>query len=391
MARLFQTTSNSIRVLLITVLIILGCGSLFTQDNKPKQEPPSTGNLVKVFAAVRDAKGSFRNDLLQKDFTLKEDGKKQDIAGFSVESDLPLTIGLIIDCSAGMQGAIAKLQEALRVFFYSMFRPGKDKFFIIKLRDIEKPGKAMMRNVPCAGQIELFHDLTAKPVEIEKTIYSIGWEGYFGEIWDAQFETMLADSIIYAATKKFMLLPSQTRKALIVLSDGDHIGNHLDLALENVLEADAQIFAIHIYDPNFGIGNKVGDGEAGFSGQGGFGEFSALGRDNNIGLSGGISQTPMGPDGQFRSTPANPQNTNICALNLQLLSAQTGGASFEYGGKKSLEDICGKIEKELRSYYSIGYYPLPSNNKGCRRIKVEVKDGYYVHATESYCPTHILP
>jgi len=92
------------------------------------------------------------------------------------------------------------------------------------------------------------------------------------------------------------------------------------------------------------------------------------------------------PDGSFNFQIPGQQNWAVYGENLVALSGKTGGTSFEYSGQKGLEDIYGEIEEELRSYYSLGYYPLPSGNKGCRKIKVEVKEGFSVHARESYCP-----
>jgi len=386
MTSLLNKTSKGVRALLIAVLILIGCGSLFTKDKPEKSETPtfkSDVKLVNVFASVRDNKGAFRNDLLKEDFSLREDGKKASIENFSTEADLPLAIGVIIDFSPSMQGAITQLQVASRAFFKKLLRPGKDQLFIMKFRDIIASGKTMTFN----GQIELFQDLTSKPLVIDKAVNAIGGDVYFGDFWDAQFDTMLADSVVYANTKKMMLLPPQTRKALIVMGDGYHVGNRLDMAALSALEADTQIFTIHIYDPNFGTGRMVGDGTEGSTAQGGFGDFGALGKKNNMGLSGQSSFFKPGADGYYNFNIPGQTNWAVYGQNLQALSGKTGGTYFEYGGQKSLEDIYGEIEEELRSYYSLGFYPLPSGNKGCRKIKVEVKDGFSVHARESYCPS----
>jgi len=282
MTSLLNKISNGVRVFLIAVLILIGSSSLFTKD-KPEKSGGTTFSTetkeVNVYASVRDNKGAFRNDLVKEDFKLREDGKVANIEHFSTEADLPLTIGVIIDFSPSMQGAITQLQVASRAFFKRMLRPGKDQLFIMKFRDIIASGKTMTFN----GQIELFQDLTSKPLEIDKAVSAIGGDVYFGDFWDAQFDTMLADSIVYATTKKMMLPPPQTRKALIVLGDGYHVGNRLDMAALSALEADAQIFTVHIYDPNFGMGgNKVGDGVEGSGAQGGFGDFGGLGKNNRM-------------------------------------------------------------------------------------------------------------
>jgi VWFA-related protein len=383
MARLLKKTSNSVKVLLIAVLIVMGGSNLFTKDDpdKPGTTIRVNTNIVNVFATVRDKKGTFRNDLTQEDFAIKEDGRSQKITGFSPEVDLPLTVGMVIDFSPSMQGVVTQLQLATKAFFKRMLRPGKDQLFILKFRDIERPGRGMPS---FDGQIELVQDLTSKPVEIEKAVGIIGWGGLVGEFWEAEFKTMLADSINWAATKKLMLLPPESRKAIIVFGDGYHVDNHMDMAVLSALEAGAQIFSIRIFDRNFNLGysgSTVGDSETGGSGPGKFGtmdkSFNSVGANKGTFDWSGI-QMPKNIPGL--------QNMEVYGQNLMALSGRTGGEYFEYSGKKSLEDIYGQIEEELRSYYSLAY-TSDSKNPGCRKIKLNVvKDGFFVHSRESYCP-----
>jgi Ca-activated chloride channel homolog len=363
MARLFHKTSNSIRVLLIAILTLISCSRSFTKDEPEK--PLLLGNcrdvitknelgqtvillncsMGNIVVTVRDKQGAFKNDLSYEDFILKEDGRKQAISSFSREVDLPLTIGMIIDFSPIMEGVAEQLQEASRVLFKKMLRPKIDQMFMMELRDIERISKP----VTFGGQIELVQDLTSDPEKIEKTANAIGGHNYFGDFLDAEFDTMLADSISYAATNKFMMLPHQSRKALIVLGSGYHVGNHLDLAFLTALEANTQIFAIHISDPNFGFSNTFGGGTAGLS--------------------------------------TSKQNWAVYGANLRALSLRTGGSYFEYDGKKSFEAIFGEIAEALRSCYLLGYMPSDNKKSGCRKLDVSVKkEGLIVHAPESYCP-----
>jgi Ca-activated chloride channel homolog len=357
MAMLLKKIPNGVRVLPIAILTSIGCSSLFTQDNKSKEElnwrlTGPQAYIVNVFATVRDIKGDYKNDLLSDDFNLKVDGKYQAIDSFSTEADLPLTIGMIVDYSPSMIGVATQLQESSQSFFKKMLRPGKDQLFIMKFEDIVKGGK---KGMTFDGQIKLVQDSTSDAEKIEKAANQISSKSGTGQFWDAEFETMLADSIIYAATNKFMTLLPLNRKVLIVLGDGYHVGNHLDQAVLPALEAGVSIFTIHIFDPNFGSSNLT-DGD----------------------VIGGFFDSIKG-------------HTSFVVYweNLRTLSKKTGGAyfEFEYNAKKSLDDIFGKIEKELHSYYSIGYMPSDSKKSGCRKLDLIVKnEGLTVHAPESYCP-----
>jgi Ca-activated chloride channel homolog len=364
MAMILQKISQGARILLIAILIFINGNSLFTQD-APKKEQDATKkpevfsisqsvDLVNVFASVRNKKGTYITNLTQDDFTIKEDGRKQPISNFVREVDLPLTIGMIVDFSPSMQAVTQQLQIASRAFFNKMIRPGQDKVLIMKFRDVQRTSG---RSMSYDGSIELLQDLTSNMAEIEKAANLIAWDGIGGNQWDAQFETMLADSIIFA-TRRFMMV--EGRKALIVMGDGFHAGNHMEQAIQFAQEQDTQIYSIHISDPNFGASSS-GAG-AGFSRWGNMG-----------GMGGGMGAA---------------QNDTVYATNLQTFSGKTGGNYFEYSGKKSLDNIYKEIEEELRSQYSIGYAPPEENkNPGCRKLEVKVlKDGLTVHARERYCP-----
>src|ERR1700679_2739776 len=55
--------------------------------------------VVSLPVTVRDKKGKIVRDLTKDDFDLEEDGKPQTIRYFSQETNLPLTIGLLVDTS----------------------------------------------------------------------------------------------------------------------------------------------------------------------------------------------------------------------------------------------------------------------------------------------------
>jgi VWFA-related protein len=340
---MFQAKSGRI-IFLMAILILMNSSILQSQDalKKGKQAGTPEGastfsvgvdvEVVNAFVTVRNKKGAFIKDLTQEDFGLKEDGRKQTISYFSREVDMPLTIGMILDTSPSMAGAMGQLQIASRTFLQKMIRPGKDNLFLMKFRDVQNASMSF------DGQIEMVQRLTSSSEMIEKAANLIGWNGVAGPTVQAEFQTMLGDSISMASK---ILMPLKGRKALIIMGDGFHIGYHQDLAIGAAQEADALIYTIRIYDQNFG---NAGGGMGGF-------------------------------------------NPDVSGENLRMLSDRTGGAYFEYSGKKNLDEIYGQIEEELRSQYSLGYMPLKSDNKGFRKIRVDVqKPGMVVRAREGYYP-----
>ncbi|MGA7411307.1 MAG: VWA domain-containing protein [Bryobacteraceae bacterium] len=88
----------------------------------------STGvKVVNVFAAVRDKNGQILKDLSKDEFQLKEDDRPQTIQYFSRESNLPLTLGLLIDTSMSQRRVLGDERRASYRFFDQVMREDKDK------------------------------------------------------------------------------------------------------------------------------------------------------------------------------------------------------------------------------------------------------------------------
>jgi Ca-activated chloride channel family protein len=91
------------------------------------QQPDTTikvdVRLVNVFAAVLDQNGALIGDLERDNFEIYEDGLRQDIAVFSRESELPLSIVLAIDVSMSTRKDLKLELESGRRFVHSILRP----------------------------------------------------------------------------------------------------------------------------------------------------------------------------------------------------------------------------------------------------------------------------
>src|SRR5438309_10004504 len=86
---------------------------------------------VNILFTVADRKGKFVTNLRKDDFRVSEDEKAQSITNFSSETDLPLTIALLVDTSGSIRDKLRFEQEAAIEFFYSTLRRGKDKALVI--------------------------------------------------------------------------------------------------------------------------------------------------------------------------------------------------------------------------------------------------------------------
>ena len=82
------------------------------------------------FFNVKDKKGGLIPNLNKGDFQILEDGKPQTIKYFTAESDLPLTLGILIDSSGSQQRVLEMEKEVGANFLSEILRP-KDEAFVI--------------------------------------------------------------------------------------------------------------------------------------------------------------------------------------------------------------------------------------------------------------------
>jgi len=309
------------------------------------QEPTFSADVkvVNVFATVRDKQGDIVKDLKKEDFTLLEDGRPQTIRYFAQQSDLPLTLGLLVDTSGSERRMIPTERTASHKFLEQVLRPDRDKAFLIHFDH----------------DVELLQDLTASRERLEKALDELqasqrqsgagsgqgaGGMGYPGGGGRRSHGgTALYDAVYLAGDE--ILSKQSGRKAMILLTDGEDNGSRISLeeAIASANRADTLGYAVRIAD------EEIGSMVRGWNGGGGMER----------------------PDGK---------------KILKQIAKQTGGGYFEFGKKKPLEDIYAEIEDELRSQYSIGYTSDHSgNDKGFRKIEVTVgKKGFVVQARDGY-------
>jgi len=99
----------------------------------PGQDEPTFSTDVKVvnvLATVRTKSGQIVNDLTKDDFSILENGRSEAIKYFSRESDLPLTIGLMVDTSMSQARVLESERSASFQFVDQVLREGKDKVFV---------------------------------------------------------------------------------------------------------------------------------------------------------------------------------------------------------------------------------------------------------------------
>jgi len=325
--------------------------------------------VVNVLATVRDKHGQIVNSLTKDDFTLQEDGRAETIKYFSRESDLPLTLGLLVDTSLSQRRVLGEERSASYSFLEKMLRP-RDQAFVIHFDH----------------EAELLQDLTSSNEKLQAALDKLeaperpalsrgggsGGSGRSGGGWPGSgggggghgrghgggggAGTVLYDAAYLASDE--LMKPQKGRKALIVLTDGVDRGSKetLDAAMEAAQRADTVVYSILFKDD-----------EAYDNGGGGFGGMGRMGR-------GGGRRYPQ---------ESRPDGKKI----MERICQETGGRLFEVSKKQPIDKIYADLQEELRNQYSLGYTPAKSDQGvGYRKIalatkqkdlKVQARNGYY--------------
>src|SRR5437764_5552748 len=102
------------------------------QQNQQEQMPTFSANVkvVNVLASVRDKKGQIISNLGKDDFAIEEDGRPQTIRYFTRETDLPLTLGLLVDTSLSQRRVLEEERTASYSFLSKILREDKDTAFV---------------------------------------------------------------------------------------------------------------------------------------------------------------------------------------------------------------------------------------------------------------------
>jgi VWFA-related protein len=275
-------------------------------------------NLTNIFFTAADKQKRFVSNLKREDVRVLEDGTPQEIFTFQPNSDLPLSLAILIDCSGSEERTLPEEKAAARSFLESVLRENKDEAAIVSF----------------TGEVTLEQGLTGNVARLRRAIDQVEFvppSGYIGggvvvggtpPISGTQ-QTLAGSTAIWDAiwaTSNELLTDSaeHQRRAIILLTDGeDTISQvHMQDAINRALKADALIYAI-------GIGDRY-----------------------QFGINEGA---------------------------LKKITEGTGGRAYFPRNERELRDAFAQIERDLREQYLIAY---SSSNKtrdsSYRRVAIEI-------------------
>lgn len=283
--------------------------------------------MVNLLFSVREKKGAYVSNLEAADLEFYEDGKKQEVKHFSRETNLPLTIGLLVDVSRSQESLIEEERRASMKFF-SQVLGAKDMAFIISfgadselLQDYTNALPLLQKGL---GELRLNAGVSGMS-PTGTTVPSPG--GGRG--------TVLYEAVWLAAKEK--LRSEVGRKALVVITDGVDVGSRMKIekAIEEAQRSDTIIYAVLFEDPRYTSWQY-----GGVSGEGA----------------------------------------------MKRMAEETGGRVFRVDRRTTLDDIYAMIQQEMRSQYAAAYTSTnTASDGGYRRIEVKTKrPGLVVQARKGY-------
>lgn len=248
--------------------------------------------MVLVNATVADLQDRPVTDLGKKDFRIFENGVEQEIRTFSHE-DAPVSIGVLFDMSNSMTDKVDKARRAALQVLRTA-NP-QDEFFLVSF----------------GSRAQLTSGFTSDLAELEERMMSVKPKG----------QTALLDAI--AIGMEQMKHARNRNRAFVVISDGgdNHSRNHESRIRSDLREADCQLYAMGIFDPQ-----------------------------------------------DMKRTREEREGPSLLSEFAEL----TGGRVFPVSNLNDLPDVAAKISMELRDRYVFGYLPGGPHDGAWRTIKVRI-------------------
>jgi Ca-activated chloride channel family protein len=211
------------------ILMGAGAGSVFSRllAGAPADEQDYTirseVRLVLLDVSVKDRAGGFVSGLSQENFKVFENDRPQPITVFD-RSDLPVTVGILVDESRSMAPKRAAVLTAALTFITES-NP-KDEVFVLSFNDTVKPGLLAP---------QLFSD---NRVELRSALFRGVSEG----------KTALFDAVV--AGLEQLKMGKRDKKTLVVISDGgDNTSTHTRRETLDLIEGNiATVYTVGLFD-----------------------------------------------------------------------------------------------------------------------------------------------
>jgi Ca-activated chloride channel homolog len=308
----------------------------------------TSSNLVMVPVSVTDQTGQAVQGLQVTDFRLEEEGKKQEISGIGDPEQVPLAIALLFDISSStsQKGFFASQQNAAATFLRLVMKP-TDRAAIFTIT-----GKPTMVQALASAETS-----AAKMGSIPAATTSV--------------PTAFYDTVAAAAKYLSTSAPSNFRRVIVVLSDGD------DNFSEQIRDMSLADYRATTSGQQAALGSRAG--------------LQNLHQRAVASVQKAVQQA----DVIFYSVnPGGPSiKLNLIAMRaergMETIAAATGGTAFVPDSDKDLERVFRQVAAELRGQYLLQYYgdsDAPATQFRRIQVLVPARNDLRVRARQGYYP-----
>ena len=326
-----------IRTLLALLSVVSAAAVSVTAQSSDGFRFRSGVELVNVTATVTDDSGRFVSGLRKEDFTVYDDGVRQDVAYFSSDR-VPVSLGIVLDASGSMTSErMASAQAAIDRFIYKLLGQDDELFFM-----------------EFASAPRLRQQWTHDRGLISRAVDRVNPNGGTA-MYDA-----VAEALPLASAGQ------NRKKALLVISDGNDSSSDVSIweLRQLIRESEAIVYALAVDCT---------------------GSSSSSGGGVTRPLPPPVTPTPFPFPIPGRRRPAFPQITGgiftrnsgcepLDANALRQITDDTGGRTEIVRGFNSLDGATARIADELSKQYSLGYANNGEKDGRWHAIRVEVRD-----------------
>ena len=287
----------------------------------PNNQAPAVGDddvvrvdteLATVLLTAIDRDRRFVTTLRREDVRVVEDNVAQELSTFERETDLPLTLTILIDTSRSQERTLPDEKTAARAFIDSVLRPDRDRAAVISFT-----GEAVLQQdmTPDLGKLRG----AVEQVKIEFPTGSPECAGNVTPERELRCYTGVWDAAWVTVNEVLSQTPAQSRRAIILLTDGQDSSSMTKRqeAIDLAVKHNVVIYSI-------GIGDKE-------------------------------------------------EYEGVAHGALKKISEQTGGRAFFPESKQELDAAFAQIQQELRSQYLLAYRPTNTRRDGSfRQVRVEI-------------------
>ena len=261
-------TNRNTRIAVLLLALVLGVGGFIFTDRAeaqtaaaPAATPTPTPEddepikidteVVNVLFTAQDKSRRLVTTLKKEDVRILENGQPQEIVEFTRNIDLPMSLSILIDVSISQQRTLPEEKEAAIAFIQSVVRANKDEVSVLSF----------------TGETTLEQDLTNNLDRLRRSIDRVRFippSGYIGggvvtnggsvpgtppisgRNQATQGSTAIWDSIWVTSNDVLGYAPENTRRAIILLSDGYDTSSQkrLDDAVKAAIKAEAIIYSV---------------------------------------------------------------------------------------------------------------------------------------------------